>query len=188
METLSLLFQFWEVAVILLVVVVEVIARTVDKNKNPKNKFAYTEMPVLRPIRIPTEGKGILSGIWIWLSTSRQWQLSEDFYYSIDDIQYVIPKGFLFDGASIPKFLRTLLSPTGLLLIGGLVHDYGYRYQHLKLTTGETTDKRGQKHFDKLFRDINIQINGFKSINYLSYLMLRVFGFFAWNSRRKSES
>ena len=45
---------------------------------------------------------------------------------------FIIPKGFKFDGASVPKFLGQFLSPVGVLLIGGLIHDYGYKYANKK--------------------------------------------------------
>lgn len=55
----------------------------------------------------------------------------KDFYYTINGEKYVIPAGFTFDGASVPKFLASFLSPVGVLLIGGLIHDYGYKYKTL---------------------------------------------------------
>ena len=39
---------------------------------------------------------------------------------------------------------------------------------------------------DITFRDINISVNGFKTINYLSYWALRLGGFFAWRGHRKN--
>jgi hypothetical protein len=40
-------------------------------------------------------------------------------------------EGFQFDGASIPRVLWAFLNPIGLLLIPGLIHDYGYRHRQL---------------------------------------------------------
>ena len=101
----------------------------------------------------------------------------------------MIPAGFQFDGASIPKFLRTFFSPVGVLLIGGLVHDYAYKYKTLlkknkKDTMGEITQKKA----DEIFRDINIIVNGFYSMNRLAYWSLRLGGFVAWNGHRKRNS
>ena len=42
-----------------------------------------------------------------------------------------------------------------------------------------------QKQSDIIFRDINIEINGFNFLNYLAYWALRVAGFMAWNKHRK---
>ena len=86
---------------------------------------------------IKTKGKGFFGAIVMWLLSTRNWVLIEDWKYKIDDKEYIIPKGFQFDGASIPKFLRTFFSPVGVLLIGGLVHDYMYKYTHCKRTSGK---------------------------------------------------
>ena len=105
--------------------------------------------------------------------------------------------GFQFDGASIPKFLRTFFSPVGVLLIGGLVHDYMYKYACLKLVpvVGDKYGRTGkeqlllvdQKKADQIFRDINIEVNGFWFMNYLAYWSLRLGIFVAWNGHRKND-
>ena len=43
----------------------------------------------------------------MWLTGTRKWIVAKDFVFEIDAVVYVIPKGFEFDGASIPKFLHT---------------------------------------------------------------------------------
>ena len=45
-----------------------------------------------------------------------------------------------------------------------------------------------QKWMDKTFRDINIFVNGFYTMNYLSYWSLRLGGFMAWNGHRKRNA
>ena len=72
--------------------------------------------------------------------------------------EYIIPAGFQFDGASIPKFLRTFFSPVGVLLVGGLVHDYMYKYAALKRTGKGGLLLVDQKKADQIFRDINIEL------------------------------
>jgi hypothetical protein len=42
-----------------------------------------------------------------------------------------------------------------------------------------------QKKADEIFRDINIEQNGFQFLNYLAYWALRIGGFMAWNGHRK---
>lgn len=184
---LEYIIQFWEIALTAFLVLLELITRWADKDRKTKHEFSYTKMPALRPVKIPTVGKGILRGIWVWIAKSRTWELTEDFHYTIDGVEYIIPAGFVCDATSIPKFLRTILSPTGILLLGGLVHDYGYRYTTLHKADGTDTEKLGQKDLDKIFRDINIQVNGFKAINYVPYYMLRLFGWYAWGQRRKED-
>lgn len=147
--------------------------------------FRYDEMPSLMPIRIPTAGKGFWGAIWMWITGTRHWELAEDWHFELDRVSYVIPAGFRFDGASIPKFLHTWLSPTGVLLMGGLVHDYAYKYATLLKADGTTMPTIDQKRADEIFRDINIEQNGFHFLNYLAYWALRIGGFVAWNGHRK---
>ena len=110
----------------------------------------------------------------MWLTSTRNWEITKDWKYNINGNKYVIPAGFQFDGASIPKFLRTFFSPVGVLLMGGLVHDYMYKYTACK----PARPKRAllivdQKRADQIFRDINIEVNGFYFMNYLSILVIK---------------
>lgn len=148
--------------------------------------FKYKEMPHMQPIRIPTDGRGFWKSIWCWLWEVRQWEISKDWYFEVNGEKYVIPKGFQFDGASVPKFLASWLSPTGILLTGGLVHDYVYKYTVLLKQDKKSESKRmTQKEADQLFRDINIEQNGIHVLNWAAYLALRVGGFVAWNNHRQ---
>ena len=143
-------------------------------------------MPDLRPLPIKTKGKGFFKAIVMWLLGTRNWEVINDFTYVLNGNKYVIPAGFKFDGASIPKFLRTFFSPVGVLLIGGLVHDYAYKYETLlRENKRDTLGKISQKRADEIFRDININVNGFYLMNYLAYWSLRLGGFVAWNGHRK---
>jgi len=151
-------------------------------------KFTYDKMPAMMPLPIPTKDKGFFGAIILWILTTRKWKLVEDWVYNIDGTQYKVPAGFVFDGASVPKYFRSWLSPMGVLLIAGLVHDYGYKHAKLKMYNGVATEVNNQKYFDKLFRDIAIEINGFKLINYIAYYALRLGGFIAWRGHRKRDA
>ena len=185
----SLAMKFWQWTVLIAVVLVAAIINWTDRRAKTKMKFYFKGMPILQPLQIKTKGKGFWKGIVLWLLSTRNWILKEDWKYNIDGTEYVIPAGFQFDGASIPKFLRTFFSPVGVLLIGGLVHDYAYKYKTLlkknkKDTMGEITQKKA----DEIFRDINIIVNGFYTMNRLAYWSLRLGGFVAWNGHRKRNN
>ena len=186
---ITLAMKFWQWSLLILFVIIGFAINMLDKRKTNNLKFSYDELPHLQPIPIKTKGKGFWKGIIMWLLGTRNWTIIKDFKYSINGTNYVIPKGFSFDGASIPKFLRTFFSPVGVLLIGGLVHDYMYKYSACK-----PADKKGQlllvdqKKADQIFRDINIEVNGFYFMNYLAYWSLRLGGFVAWNGHRKRNS
>ena len=143
----------------------------------------------MKPIPMETKSKGLFGGIVLWLLTSRKWEITSDFLFTIDSTNYVIPKGFIFDGASVPKFFRSWLSPMGVLLVGGLVHDYAYKYETLRLSgKPKALTKKNQKWCDQLFRDINIHVNGFKIINNGAYYALRLGGWLAWRKHRKGNA
>ena len=110
----------------------------------------------------------------MWVFSTRHWEVTKDFHYRFSGQDLVIPKGFKFDGASVPKFLVQFLSPVGVLLIGGLIHDYGYKYETLLKKDGTTVGKKSQKWMDEVFRDINIEINGFYFLNYLGLLGVKI--------------
>ena len=184
---LDQLITWWQFTVVgVLIIIGWLINRLGIDQEDDIIGFKYDAMPQLRPIAIPTKGKGFWSAIWMWLMGTRHWEVAADWTFTIESNKYIIPQGFKFDGASIPKFLHTWLSPTGVLLMGGLVHDYAYKYETLlKLDKKKTMGKINQKKADQIFRDINIEQNGFHFLNNLAYWALRIGGFVAWNGHRK---
>ena len=186
---IALAMKFWQWSLLILIVIIGFLVNLLDNNKKPKQKFSYKGMPHIKPLPIKTKGKGFWKAIVMWLLSTRNWELTQDWKYNLDGTDYVIPKGFTFYGASIPKFLRTFFSPVGVLLIGGLVHDYMYKYAHCKPVSAKgallVVD---QKKADQIFRDINIVVNGFYTMNYLAYWSLRIGGFVAWNGHRKRDN
>tara|TARA_R110000803_G_scaffold182810_1_gene245223 strand:- start:355 stop:948 length:594 start_codon:yes stop_codon:yes gene_type:complete len=184
---LDLAIKFWQWTALIIFILIGFLVNAGDRFlKGKQITFTYDEMPHMQPIMIPTANKGFWGAIILWMLTVRTWKISKDFHYSINGEKLVIPAGFVFDGASIPKFLASFLSPVGVLLIGGLVHDYGYKYATLLKADKKTTiGLKDQRWMDRTFRDVNIVQNGFHFLNYLAYWALRVAGFMAWNGHRK---
>ena len=182
---LDLAMTFWQWTVLAVLVLIGFIVNKVDKKEETLVGFKYKFMPVMSPLPIKTKDKGFWKGILMWLLGTRKWKIEQDFNYTLNDVEYKIPAGFEFDGASVPKFLATFLSPVGVLLMGGLVHDYGYKFATLMKKDGSTIGYHNQKYMDGLFRDICIEVNGFRVLNYLAYWSLRLAGFVAWNGHKK---
>lgn len=148
-------------------------------------------MPILRPIPIVTRGLPFWRKVWVLLTAQRQWELVDNWVFMLPcGVYIIIPKGFIMDGASTPKFMWGILDPTGILLLQGIVHDYGYRFDYLwaydndrqlyKLYGG-----RGRKFWDDLFLAIGRDVVDLQVTGYLSYGMLRLLGWIAWNKNRK---
>ena len=183
---IGLAMKFWQWSLLIAFVILGFAINLFDRKRPKCYTFAYTSMPDLRPLPIKTKGKGFFKAIVMWLLGTRNWELTNDLTYVLNGNKYVIPAGFKLDGASRPKFLRTFFSPVGVLLIGGLVHDYAYKYETLlRENKRDTLGKISQKRADEIFRDININVNGFYLMNYLAYWSLRLGGFVAWNGHRK---
>ena len=184
---LDMAVTFWQWTIVISLILIGFIASIFDGQGEDRVGFYYTEMPQMSPIKIETADKGFWKAIWMWMLGVRHWEITKDFYFSLKGEEYVIPQGFQFDGASVPKFLAMWLSPTGVLLMGGLIHDYGYKYGTLLRSDRTSIGDKSQKWMDTLFRDVCIEQNGFKLLNYLAYWALRVGGFVAWNGHRKHE-
>jgi hypothetical protein len=188
METIGgLLLDYWMVTAFAVLIIIGWVINLfgVDQEEDIVG-FRYEEMPHMKPIRIPTDGRGFWSAIWCWFWEVRQWEIAKDWHFQVNGENYVIPAGFQFDGASVPKFLASWLSPVGILLMGGLIHDYVYKYTVLlKKNKKDTSEPMTQKQADELFRNINIEQNGIHVLNWAAYLALRAGGFVAWNGHRK---
>ncbi len=105
----------------------------------------------------------------------------------------IIPKGFIFDGASIPRPLWGVLSPIGLLLIPGLIHDFGYRYDYLWARDADEIlykygKGRGQHFWDTIFRSVGKEVNGMAVIDTIAWATLALAGWWAWNGNRKRNA
>lgn len=150
------------------------------------------EMPKLRPIPIPTRNRMFIARLWVWVTSVRKWEVLEDWHYTLTDEgpEIIIPKGFVFDGASIPRPLWAVLSPVGLLLIPGLIHDFAYRYTYLWASTGSGRFERfgielPRLAWDRLFLAISVRVNGMAGVAFAAWLALVLFGWLAWRNNRR---
>ena len=85
-----------------------------------------------------------------------------------------------------------ILNPTGLLLTPGLLHDYGYRYDQL-WQVGPDGDAipyqpgAGKDFWDKLFKDVGQDVNGFFLVNAIAWLAVAVGGKKTWEGYRNED-
>ena len=165
-----------------------------SKELSTANTFInVADMPVLRPIPLSTANqKNLLNKILVFVFQVRRWRVEEAFIYEYKGKKYAVHAGFEFDGASIPKPLWGLLSPVGLLLIPGLIHDYGYHYNGIysldenhNPVWDETIST--QSAWDELFKGIGNEVNNIPILNELAKLGLWLGGFKAWNAWRDKK-
>lgn len=148
----------------------------------------------MRAIQILDQKQNLLVRFWIWLTTGQKWEIVEDWHFTLPDgTKIIIPKGFIFDGASIPRPFWSLISPTDLLLIPSLIHDFAYRYDYLwtHSRSGELIKYKlftGRRHWDRVFRQVIIDTTGMKLVAWVSWLVLRVTGWYAWIKNRRLDA
>jgi hypothetical protein len=150
-------------------------------------------LPKLVPVRIKTQGLPWYKQMWVLAIQTREWRVEEDWTCTLrDGTEILIPAGFVFNGASVPKPLRMFLSPTGVLLIPALLHDYGYRYDQLLQIdkTGNVLPYKkgaGKMFWDGLFLEVGNDINGIGFVNGASWAFLQLGGHFSWRKHRSNN-
>lgn len=126
---------------------------------------------------------------WIYFTTPTKFMIKEDWYFTLPNGQKAMIKyGFLYDGASIPFFLRPFMTSFGPLNRGGGIHDHGYQKNYLydwkgnKIYVGET-----QKFWDDMFREVVAVTTHLKGLANTVWSGVRGFGKIAWNKHRKGD-
>jgi len=126
-------------------------------------------------------GKGLLGRILDWLFNKPLFMVMEDFYIYVPClVKWVfIPKNFVFDFASVPKALWFLFSPTGILAIGSLPHDFGFRFGGLMVSAGPEDPYKfvvmGQRAIDKVLESLTDKDANLPLVSKLVSWSLRIF-------------
>ncbi len=98
----------------------------------------------------------------------RDWKVLRPFKYRSEDALervILVPKGFLTDFASVPRFLWRFLPPTGKYGKAAVIHDYLYRTQSCSRAEADAV-------FLEAMTDLNV---GFWR-RHLMYWAVRLFG------------
>ena len=139
-------------------------------------------MPLVQPIPLITKNKSIFSKIKL-LFKSRQWQLNKNFMIKITDDQWLfVPAPFNFDFASVPKLFHSFLDPTGVLLVGSVFHDFGYRFNGLLTLENDELifTKYSKKEIDRIFRLVTEKVNNMTTTAFIAESAVKIGGYFAW--------
>jgi hypothetical protein len=108
------------------------------------------------------------------------WKIVEGFDFHIGKYpskeRIHIPSNFITDFASIPRIFWSILPPTGPYGKAAVVHDYCYR-----------TNIYPKKISDKIFKEGMKVLKVSKWKIFVIYWAVRLFGFKAWNQRRREE-
>ena len=127
---------------------------------------------------------------------ARQYELVETYGYGWDkdgvSHELVVPRGFRYDGASVPRALWSLigLRPDGLVRAAALLHDWIYRHGG-RLPPGSYRRDDGEggdwtrEATDRLFARVMRESGVSKLKRRLAYLGVRVGGRRSWRKREK---
>lgn len=157
---------------------------------NTKDDF---QLPVTQSIPINTKGGGFFHELKVWLLDIQDEVFTEDYYFYMDWLPcepiIKIPKGFTFNGASVPKYLRNFFSPKGILYAGSIFHDFSYQYWCLLTIDNRIYKEKCKREFcDKLFQSFNENVYKLKFISYVTWLAVRVAGIRGWGDYRRADA
>jgi hypothetical protein len=107
----------------------------------------------------------------------RQWRLIEAFGYKpLRGPGIIVPRGFVTDFASVPRFFWRLFPPTGTYGKAAVIHDYLYQFN------GVTREQA-----DHIFLEAMEELGVAWVTRHILFLAVRLGGWKPWNSCRKRD-
>jgi len=155
-----------------------------------QHAFFNQDLPAVRPLPIDMRYLTIFGRMAKLFTHKRRWEVLEDYCLRIPwlNTTVFIPKGFVFDFASVPRFFRPIFSTTGVLLMGSIAHDMGYRYRGLLTAEPNTRTisfmSLDRKTLDSLSADITKCVSCLAFPGALVKLALTLGGKRAWRAAR----
>ena len=164
-------------------------ALTVKTFEDVQEGKALIPEPVIQRQEIDYGDAGMWKRTWMYFTTPTEFMVREDWFFTLPNGQQgMIKKGFIYDGASIPFFLRPLMTSFGPLNRGGGIHDHGYRRNYLYDWEGNKIYfDMGQKFWDDLFRDVVAVTTHLKGLANVVWAGVRGFGSSTWKKHRKND-
>lgn len=98
-----------------------------DVNLSELEKEAQIEAILTKPIKKTTMCGEIASVSIAQIGATREYSVEAEYIYDRVNHKIKVPKGFIYDRASIPRILWLLISPDDLGNVAPLLHDYLYR-------------------------------------------------------------
>ena len=104
------------------------------------------------------------------IPSGRYWVTAQDQPYTLSDgTPITIPKGYMFDGHSLPLFILPWVNPYSYDMYAALLHDYLYEY---RIGT--------RKQADLQYLYLMQQLGTNKVRRYTFFIAVRVFGWVWW--------
>ena len=146
-------------------------------------------MPLEHPLNVP-----IADRLYRLVETYvYEWEKSVPGTELVHEYRITVPKGYVYDGASVPRIVWTVsgLTPDGLIRAAALVHDWIYDHKgHLPEGSQQYKDADGQwptlhvtwnrKAADRIFGRIMREAEVSKLKRRAAYRAVRLFGWIGW--------
>lgn len=113
------------------------------------------------------------------------WELTADLIYIGVRDQFLVPKGFTTDFASIPSIFQGLIPKHGRFDAAAIVHDYLYNVQPKVWRPEGEYSRITRKESDGIFRRIMKELGVGRIRRNLMYRAVRLGGWVPWNKSRK---
>jgi Protein of unknown function (DUF1353) len=115
------------------------------------------------------------------LGTGRDYEVQADYTYDAGACRITVPKGFVYDRASIPAIVWPIISPDSLGNVAPLLHDYLYRHGG-RLPRSQVRPYRtfSREETDDLFMELMTKcgVTGWRRM--AAYQAVRTVSGFAW--------
>ena len=105
--------------------------------------------------------------------------LLQDYIYSINGYDIKVFRGFITDGASVPKSLQWLYNPFDKYINAAVIHDYLYSVYN---NTG-INRTLADKIFNFVMKETNVDVRTRRKF----YVAVRVFGETSWKKKLENE-
>lgn len=112
------------------------------------------------------------------MDSGKRFRLLHSFTYRWKGLNLSVPRGFVTDFASIPRFARIIIPKLGRYSKAAVIHDWLYRRPVIETGFGLTYLSR--KTSDQVFRDGMAELGVTPWKRFLMYWAVRMFGFLAW--------
>ena len=112
-------------------------------------------------------------------SSNKKAVLLQDYIYSVNGYDIKVFRGFITDGASVPKSLQWLYNPYGKYIKAAVIHDYLYS------TYNNTGINRtlADKIFNFVMKETNVDVRTRRKF----YTAVRCFGETSWKAKLQNE-
>lgn len=112
-------------------------------------------------------------------------ELLEEFIVHLDSRRFVrVPKGFITDLASIPRFFWRIIPPVGKYNKAAVIHDFLYRGGTIEYVVGNNHRLPTRRETDRIFKNIMQQLKVPAWKREVMFSAVRMAGWTGWKKNK----